>query len=54
MTAKSEAKTEFVCEVPSSLGRVTKLRIKGGKVIAETESGTQMIVPIRRVQDFNS
>lgn len=35
----------FVCEVPASLGRVTKLRVERGKVIAETESGVKMIVP---------
>lgn len=40
---------EFICEVPPELGRVTKLRIKGGKVTATTESGIEMIVPTRRV-----
>lgn len=42
---------EFICEVPPELGRVTKLRIKGGRVVAETESGTRMIVPTRRVTE---
>ncbi len=39
--------TVFVCEVPPALGRVTKLSLKGGKVVAETESGTPMIVPTK-------
>lgn len=39
---------EFVCEVPASLGRVTRLRVEGGKVTAETESGIKMIVPTHR------
>lgn len=38
---------EFVCEVPPELGRVTKLRIRGDRVVAETESGHQMIVPFK-------
>lgn len=37
----------FVCEVPPSLGRVTKLRVERGKVTAETESGIKMIVPVK-------
>lgn len=36
----------FVCEVPQTLGAVTKLSVKNGKVIATTESGVQMIVPV--------
>lgn len=36
----------FVCEVPRSLGKVTRLYSRGGKVIAETESGIEFIVPI--------
>jgi hypothetical protein len=36
----------FVCEVPKDLGAVTKLEKKGGKIIARTESGTSMIVPV--------
>ena len=35
----------FVCEVPGPLGRVTKLSVKGGKLVAETESGVPLIVP---------
>ena len=38
----------FVCEVPPSLGRVTKIKQQGGKVVVGTESGTQMIVPYRK------
>lgn len=36
----------FICEVPKELGAVTKLEVKGGGVIARTESGTSMIVPV--------
>jgi hypothetical protein len=35
----------YVFDVPKALGRVTGLKQQNGKVIAETESGTQMIVP---------
>lgn len=35
----------FVCEVPSALGRVTKLEQRNGKVVASTESGIEFIVP---------
>ncbi len=35
----------YVCEVPTSLGRVTNLSTRGGRVVAETESGIKMIVP---------
>lgn len=37
--------TTFVCEVPHELGPVIRLEQRGGKVIAHTESGMQMIVP---------
>lgn len=36
----------FVCEVPKDLGRVTRLRMQGGKLRADTESGISMIVPL--------
>lgn len=36
----------FVCEVPRELGAVTKLEVKRGKVIARTEGGQTMIVPV--------
>ena len=39
----------FVCEVPKSLGPVTKLEDRKGQLIARTESGTTMIVPTRRI-----
>lgn len=39
---------EYVCDVPPELGRVTKLRVEGGRVTAETESGIKMIVPSTR------
>ncbi len=39
---------EFICEVPPELGRVTKLRIKGDRVMATTESGIEMIIPTHR------
>jgi hypothetical protein len=35
----------YVCTVPPELGAVTKLEVKGGRVIARTESGYTMIVP---------
>jgi hypothetical protein len=35
-----------VCEVPEALGRITNLREQGGRIIADTESGTPMIVPV--------
>ena len=37
--------TVFVCELPSELGRVTKLEGRNGKVVATTESGIPFIVP---------
>jgi hypothetical protein len=36
----------FICEAPAELGAVTKLEVKRGKVIARTESGRTMIVPV--------
>jgi hypothetical protein len=39
----------FICEVPKELGEVTKLECKGGKIIAKTKSGIEMIVPTRSV-----
>lgn len=36
----------FVCELPRELGAVTKLSERGGKIVAETESGTPFIVPV--------
>ncbi len=39
---------EFVYTVPKELGRVTKLRSQNGRVIAETESGAEMIIPTYR------
>ncbi len=41
---KSDA--AYVCEVPASLGAVTGLSVQNGRVVAETESGMQMIVPV--------
>ncbi len=35
----------FICFVPAALGPVTNLSIRGGKVVVETESGIDMIVP---------
>ena len=34
-----------VCKLPNELGRITKLSVKNGKVLAETESGIPFIVP---------
>jgi hypothetical protein len=34
-----------VCTLPGDLGAVTRLKIKGGRVIAETESNADFIVP---------
>lgn len=42
--------TTFVCEVPKEFGAVTKLEVKRGKVIARTESGQTMIVPVNGQQ----
>lgn len=36
----------FVCELPQELGAVTKLSNRGGKIVAETVSGTPFIVPV--------
>lgn len=36
---------DFICEVPMELGRVTALIERNGKLIAETKSGTQFILP---------
>lgn len=38
----------FVCEVPRDLGAVTKLKKRGGKIVAETESGIEMIIPTEK------
>jgi hypothetical protein len=42
---------EFVCKVPDELGRVKRLIVRDGKVTAETESGIEMIVPMRAIVD---
>lgn len=39
---------DFLCEVPMDLGQVTALVERGGKLIAETESGIQFILPTHR------
>lgn len=44
--ASPRAGMRFVCAVPPVLGAVTKLSIRDGRVIAETESGIPMIVPL--------
>lgn len=36
----------YVCDVPPNLGCVTALRVQEGKVVASTESGIEMIVPV--------
>lgn len=36
-----------VCTLPRELGNVTKLEVRNGKVVAHTESGIEMIVPVR-------
>lgn len=41
----------FVCEVPRPLGAVTRLKKRGGKIVAETESGIEMIVPVNTPKD---
>lgn len=38
--------TFYVCTVPEELGAVTDLAVQNGRVVAETESGIQFIVPI--------
>lgn len=35
----------FLCTIPAELGVATKLYLRNGKIICETESGIQMIVP---------
>lgn len=37
---------EFVCEVPKDLRSVTGLTVRRGKVVAHTESGIDLIVPM--------
>lgn len=37
---------KFICEVPMTLGQVTALTQRNGKLVAETESGTPFIVPV--------
>lgn len=39
---------KFVCTVPEPLGAVTKLDLRGGRIVAETESGIDMILPLPR------
>lgn len=36
---------QFVCEVPPQLGQPTKLLVRRGRVVCETESGVPLIVP---------
>lgn len=36
----------FICEVPPDLGEVTGLKMRGGRVVASTASGIEMIVPV--------
>ena len=40
----------YVCTVPHELGAVVKMEIKRGSVIARTESGMTMIIPVREVR----
>lgn len=35
----------FVCDVPKALGGVVRLEQRGGRIVAVTESGMEMIVP---------
>lgn len=35
----------YLCEVPKSLGRVTGIKQRDGKVYVTTASGVEMIVP---------
>ena len=37
----------FVCEVPPQLGAVTGFKQRDGKLYVTTESGIEMIVPIK-------
>lgn len=36
----------YVCEVPNGFGAVIKLEVKRGRVVARTESGQTMILPV--------
>lgn len=36
----------YVCTVPRNLGNITGFTIKNGRVIAETDSGVPLIVPL--------
>lgn len=38
-------------EVPKALGSITGFRTHNGKLIADTESGTPMVVPIKPTED---
>lgn len=33
-------------DVPPALGKITGLRIQSGKLLADTESGTPMVIPV--------
>ena len=39
---------KFLCSVPQPLGAVVKLEVHGERVVAKTESGIEMILPIPR------
>lgn len=41
--------TQFICNVPAELGLVTRLQVRNGKVVAQTASGIEMIVPKPRL-----
>lgn len=45
MKARPWEKTEPLATVPDGLGKITDLRAAGGKLVADTESGTPFIVP---------
>lgn len=46
--ASSERPCALICAVHPALGRVTSMGVRNGRVVAATESGIPMIVPIDR------
>jgi hypothetical protein len=46
MKTKPWEKISQTIVVPTELGKITGLRAEGGKLLAETESGVPMVVPL--------
>jgi hypothetical protein len=41
----------FLCSVPEALGRVVRLRTVKRRMVADTEAGIVMVVPVVPVRD---